>query len=118
MVDDDLVVQRLVAVVQLFEVDVLVEVVVESTHLLVGACGLLFKRFDSCGKTTHQPEALALIEGEGGPTVGLRIGNDLGFCWHQRLLSGSCFQRKPVARRCPCLSFGILSAGSQECAAS
>ena len=47
MVDDDLVVQRLIAVVQLFEVDVLVEVIVESTHLLVGACGLLFERFDS-----------------------------------------------------------------------
>ena len=40
------------------------------------------------------------------------------FCWHQRLLSGGCFHRKPVARRCLCLSFGILSAGSQECAAS
>ena len=99
MVDDDLVVQRLIAVVQLFKVDVLVEVVAESSHLLVRPCGLLFKRFNSCGKTTHQPEALALVEGEGGPTVGLRIGNDLGFCWHQRLLSGSCFQRRPVARR-------------------
>ena len=118
MIDDDLVVERLIAVVQLFEVDVLVEVVVESTHLLVGACGLLFERFDSCGKTPHQPEALALVEGEGGPTVGLRIGNDLRFCWHQRLLSGGCFQRKPVARRWLYLSFDILSAGSQESAAS
>ena len=90
MVDDDLVVQRLIAVVQLFEVDVLVEVVVESTHLLVGACGLLFERFDSCGKTTHQPEALALFDSEGGPTVSLGVGDDLGFCWHQRLLSGCC----------------------------
>lgn len=88
MVDDDLVVERLIAVVQLFEVDVLVEVVVESTHLLVGACGLLFKRFDSCGKTPHQPEALALVEGECGPTVGLRIGNDLGFCGSSELSVG------------------------------
>ena len=91
MVDDDLVVQRLVAVVQLFEVDVLVEVVVESTHLLVGAGGLLFERFDSCGKTTHQPEALALVDGEGGSAIGLGIGDDLWFCWHQRLLSGSAY---------------------------
>ena len=83
MVDDHLVVQRLIAVVQLSEVDVFVEVVVESTHLLVGACGLLFKCFDSCGKTTHQPEALALFNSEGGPTVGLGVGDDLGFCWHE-----------------------------------
>ena len=91
MVDDHLVVQRLIAVVQLFEVDVLVEVIVESTHLLVGTCGLLFECFNSCGKTAHQPEALALFDSEGGPTVGLRIGNDLGFCWYQQLLSGGCF---------------------------
>lgn len=90
MVDDHLVVQRLIAVVQLFEVDVLVEVVVESTHLLVGACGLLFECFDSCGKTTHQPKSLALFDSEGGPTVSLGVCDDLGFCWHQRLLSGCC----------------------------
>ena len=83
MVDDHLVVQRLIAVVQLFEVDVFIEVVVESTHLLVGTRSLLFKRFDSCWKTTHQPEALALFNSEGGPTVGLGVGDDLGFCWHQ-----------------------------------
>ena len=83
MVDDHLVVQRLIAVVQLFEVDVLVEVVAESTHLLVGTRSLLFERFDSRGKTTHQPEALALFNSEGGPTVGLGVGDDLGFCWHQ-----------------------------------
>ena len=83
MVDNDLVVQRLIAVVQLFEVDVLVEVVIESTHLLVGACGMLFGRFNSCGKTTHQPEALTLVDGEGSPAIGQRISNDLRFCWYQ-----------------------------------
>ena len=83
MVDDDLVVQRLIVVVQLFEVDVLVEVVFGSTHLLVGACGLLFERFNSCGKTTHQLEALALVDSEGSPTVGQGIGDDLRFCWYQ-----------------------------------
>ena len=58
MVDDDLVVQRLIAVVQLFEVDVLVEVVAESTHLLVRPCGLLFKRFNSCGRRPISPKRL------------------------------------------------------------
>ena len=83
MIDNDLVVQRLIAIVQLFEVDVLVEVVVESTHLLVCARSLLFKRFNSCGKPTQQPEALALIDGEGSPTVCQGIGDDLRFCWYQ-----------------------------------
>ena len=91
MGDDDLVVQRLIAVVQLFEVDVLVEVVVESTHLLVGARGLLFERFNSCGKITHQPEALALVDSEGSPAVCQGIGNDLRFRWHAQVVSGSAF---------------------------
>ncbi len=63
MVDNPAVVQRLIAVDAAVRVDVLVEVVTESTTCLASACGLLFRMFRRLQeKTTHQLEALALFD--------------------------------------------------------
>ena len=83
VVDDDLVVEDLVAVVELFQVDVLVEVVLQAPQLLVHAGGLLVQSLHRGGKPSHDAEAGAFRGGERGSPVRQRISGDLRFPWHR-----------------------------------
>ena len=86
MVGEDLVVEHLVAVVQLVEVDVPVQVAVEAVQLGVAAGGLLVEGLDGDRQPADEAESLAVLHRERGAAVGQGIGHHGGLAGHCGLL--------------------------------
>ena len=76
VVGQETVVEHLVAVVELVEEDVLVQVGGKGAQLGVGAGGLLVQGLHGRGEAADQAQATALLEREGGTAVGQGVGND------------------------------------------
>ncbi len=77
--------QHLVAVVQLVQVDVALQVGGEPAQLEVRAVRLLVQGLHRGREPAGQAEACPLVEGERGPPVGQGVGDD-GRCVHGVLL--------------------------------
>ena len=89
VVDQQPVVEHLVAVVQLVEEDVAGQVGGVGTQLAVGAVGLLTEGFHRRRQPADQSQLSSLLQGEGRAAVGERVGHDGGFVGHGFLLGVS-----------------------------
>ncbi len=75
---ENLEVQGFVAVVQLFQIDVLGQVGALHLHLLVGTPSLLVQGEHSGGQAPGETEGLAFLRYEGHSTIAQRVQQDAG----------------------------------------